>query len=40
MSEDYKVGYKTPPKPTQFKKGKSGNPGGRPKGTSNKKNDR
>lgn len=29
---DYVVGYKRPPKPTQFKTGKSGNPRGRPKG--------
>jgi hypothetical protein len=28
---DYKVGYKKPPKETQFKSGKSGNPQGRPK---------
>ena len=31
MSKDYKVGYKKPPKETQFKKGHSGNPKGRPK---------
>jgi hypothetical protein len=31
MSEDYEVGYKKPPKASQFKKGKSGNPKGRPK---------
>jgi hypothetical protein len=30
---DYVVGYGRPPKKTQFKKGKSGNPRGRPKGT-------
>ena len=28
---DYEVGYCKPPKATQFKKGKSGNPKGRPK---------
>ena len=28
---DYEVGYKKPPKHTQFQKGKSGNPGGRRK---------
>ena len=27
---DYEVGYGKPPKHSQFKKGKSGNPGGRP----------
>jgi hypothetical protein len=29
--DDYEVGYKKPPKATQFKKGASGNPKGRPK---------
>ncbi len=29
--DDYEVGYGKPPKNTQFKKGKSGNPKGRPK---------
>ena len=33
MSEK-KVGYKNPPKHSQFKKGQSGNPKGRPKGSS------
>ena len=32
---DYKVGYKRPPKKSQFKKGQSGNPKGRPKGAKN-----
>ena len=31
MEDDYKVGYGKPPKKNQFKKGKSGNPKGRPK---------
>jgi hypothetical protein len=31
-SSPYKVGYGRPPKATQFKPGKSGNPKGRPKG--------
>lgn len=31
MSDAYKVGYGKPPKSTQFKKGRSGNPKGRPK---------
>ena len=30
---DYKVGYGKPPKSSQFKRGKSGNPKGRPKGS-------
>lgn len=35
----YDVGYGKPPKDKQFKKGKSGNPKGRPKGSKNKKPD-
>jgi Family of unknown function (DUF5681) len=31
MPKDYKVGYKRPPAHTQFKKGQSGFPSGRPK---------
>jgi len=32
---DYEVGYKKPPKQSQFKKGQSGNPRGRPSGKKN-----
>lgn len=33
--KDYEVGYGRPPRHTQFKKGKSGNPKGRPKASKN-----
>src|SRR5262249_3309092 len=39
MSGDYEVGYKKPPKATQFKKRQSRNRRGRPKGTKNLKTD-
>jgi len=34
-NEEYSVGYKKPPKKSQFKSGKSGNPKGRPKKSKN-----
>src|SRR4029453_4950945 len=39
QSPDYGVGYKKPPKATQFPPGRSGNPKGRSKGTRNLKTD-
>lgn len=33
-AKNYAVGYRKPPKSSRFKKGRSGNPGGRPKGSS------
>ena len=38
-SGDFDVGYKKPPRHTRFKKGRSGNPKGRPKGAKNLKTD-
>jgi hypothetical protein len=32
MADEYEVGFGKPPKKTQFSKGKSGNPAGRPRG--------
>jgi hypothetical protein len=32
---DYEIGYRRPPESGRFKKGKSGNPKGRPKGSTN-----
>lgn len=36
QSQSYEVGYGKPPEHTRFKKGRSGNPKGRPKGAKNK----
>jgi hypothetical protein len=33
--KDYTIGFQKPPKNTRFRKGKSGNPNGRPKGSQN-----
>ena len=35
QQRDYEVGYGKPPRHTRFKKGQSGNPRGRPKGSKN-----
>ena len=37
MSDDYEIGYRKPPKGSQFKPGQTGNPRGRPKGARNLK---
>ena len=39
MSTDDDVGYRKPPRHSRFKKGQSGNPKGRSKGTKNLKDD-
>jgi hypothetical protein len=39
MMKDYEVGYRKPPKDSQFKKGQSGNPKGRTRQTRNLKTD-
>ena len=39
MADDYEVGYGRPPKHTRFRKGRSGNLLGRPKGSTNVQTD-
>ena len=35
MPDEYEIGYGKPPNHTRFKKGQSGNPKGRPRGSKN-----
>jgi Family of unknown function (DUF5681) len=39
MGKNYDVGYRRPPRHSQFRKGASGNPNGRPRNTKNLKTD-